>query len=108
MAGPDTFNYLFETPSLYVHQQLKPYIHLEAYKHFVDGWVSNVTVHHVISRQDTFIVTAHVRHSHRISETPVRAWVAVRRTNRSCFVCSLHMYGGVGGLLSCCIHPVYT
>ena len=67
---PDIFNYLNEPPSLYMHHQLKAYKSLEAYKHFVDGWVSNVTVRRVISRQETFIVTARVRHSQRISETP--------------------------------------
>ena len=45
----------------------------------MDGWVGNLVVCRVPSRQHVFMVTARVRHSQRVSATPVHAWVAVEQ-----------------------------
>ena len=49
----------------------------------------------VPSRSDLYIVTARVRHYQRLSETPVKAWVAVEHVGT--VLCdALYLYGGIG------------
>ena len=106
-SNPDVFNYVIETPSLYTHQQLKAYKSLEAYKHFVNGWVSNVTVCRVMSHQETFIVTARVTHSQRISETLVQAWLAVEQV-RVVFCAHCTCMAGLGEVCSHIVSIFFT
>ena len=53
---------------------------MEGYKYFVDGWVSKVLVHHIPpgsgEEKQVAIVSASVKHSQRLSSTPLKVWVA--------------------------------
>ena len=53
---------------------------MEGYKYFVDGWVSKVLVHHIPhcsgEEKQVAVVSASVKHSQRLSSTPLKPWVA--------------------------------
>lgn len=60
-------------------QQLKAYMSLEGYKYFVDGWVNKVVVWSVKSQSKACVVYGTVKHSQRLSASPLEAWAAVER-----------------------------
>ena len=78
---PDIYNYLIATSSLFTNDKLKAYKSLEAYKYFVSGWVSNVTVHHVPpgNRAD-HLVMARVKHSQKLSAPFLHQWIALEQS----------------------------
>ena len=78
----DVFNYLIESPSVYTGKLLKAYKSLDAYNFFASGWVDNVSVTEIQSCRHTYLITALVRHSQKISATPVQAWVATKQDGR--------------------------
>ena len=73
---PDIYNYFITTPS-YTKQQLKAYKSLNGYKYFVDGWVSDILVWSVPSNPKVCVVSGKVKHSQRLSSTPLQPWIAV-------------------------------
>ena len=55
---------------------MKAYKSLEGYRQFfVDGWVSNVKVMQIPSRSNSYLIMAGVKHSQRLSLSPVKTWI---------------------------------
>ena len=78
---PDIYNYLITTPGRYTHNKLKAYKSLEAYRYFVSGWVSNVTVCPVPSgAKADYLIIARVKHSQKLSAPSVLPWIALEQS----------------------------
>lgn len=96
----DIYNFIIESPSLYTGESLKAYKSLDAYNFFVSGWVDSVYVAEIQSCKHTYLVSAHVRHSQRISASPTKAWMAVKQDGRIiCAHCTC-----MAGLGEACSH----
>ena len=77
----DIYNYLILTASLYTHEQLKAYKSLDGYNFYTNGWVSDMRVTATqVSQSRNFIATALIKHPQRLSNTPLKAWIAVKHT----------------------------
>ncbi|XP_057699579.1 uncharacterized protein LOC130920385 isoform X4 [Corythoichthys intestinalis] len=76
ISYPDIYNYLVHTKSAYSHESLKNLKSLEAYKHFVAGWVKQVLVHK--NSAGIYLVLGKVVHSQHLSETPQSPWFAAQ------------------------------
>jgi len=75
----DIFNYCITSPNGYSQEELKAYKSLDAYKFFVDGWVSDILVWVVPSQPKACVVTGRVRHSQKMLDDPLQPWVAVEK-----------------------------
>ena len=75
---PDIFNYLITSKSKFTKDDLKAYKSLDAYKYVVDGWVSNIMLYcpKVSSGKAVCIITGDVKHSQRLTVSPLHSWVA--------------------------------
>ena len=102
----DIYNFLINTTSYCTHEQLKAFKSLDGYNFFVNGWVTNVTV--ILSRQITkakiFIAMSLVKHSQRLSASPLKVWVATKQQGEVlCAHCTC-----MAGLLTYCCFIVYS
>ena len=74
----DIYNYLILSPGM-SHEKLKAFKSLDGYNQFINGWVSGVVVTVVPStRPKIYVFTSQVKHSQRLSDTPLKVWVAVK------------------------------
>ena len=73
----DIFNYLILTPG-YTFEQLLAYKSLDGYNFFINGWVTNVVVTHLNIQPRSFLFTAAVKHSQKLSLPSLQVWVAIK------------------------------
>ena len=73
---PDIVNYLVNTQSTYTLKDMKAYKSLESYNQFVCGWVKEVGQ---ITFGDKCLMSARVRHSQRMNETPLHCWLIAEK-----------------------------
>ena len=91
---------LVATPSIYTKDQVKAHKNLDAYNFFVNGWACDVTVISLASHPGAFLALAQVKHSQRISATPLKPWVSVEKVGTVlCAHCTC-----MAGLEEACSH----
>ena len=78
MEYPYLYSYLIHTTNEYTGESLKAYKSLASYKYVKSGWVSDVKAI-PIPGSEAHLVMASVRHSQKISVSPVRSWVVVKK-----------------------------
>lgn len=85
------------TASFSTAEEIRNYKSLEAYKYFIDGWVIETLWRFY---DDVFLLVGKVKHSYSLSETPLKPWVAVRKTGKvECGHCTC-----MAGLAESCSH----
>ena len=77
---------------------MKAYKTLEGYKYFVDGWVGNVLVQHdttsaLSEASGVAVVIASVRHTQKLSLTPVNPWIAAKMSGTVLCAHCICMFG---------------
>ena len=75
---PDVYNHLIQTPSIYTGDSLRAYKSLDGYNFCVNGWVSNVSVLPIMHTPNAKLTIASVKHSQRLSGTPLKLWIAAK------------------------------
>ena len=110
VAYADVYNYLILTSSL-TYDQLKAYKSLEGYNHFINGWVTNITVTemNVQPMAKSFLFTALVKHSQRLSLPPLKVWIAVKQSGEVLCTPALLLYGWLRrGMFTCSCSAFYS
>lgn len=69
---PNIYNFLIATPSLFTSDSLKAYKSLDAYNYYISGWIDNIHVTNVPCCPGTHLISARVKHSQKLSTTPVK------------------------------------
>ncbi|CAL4250689.1 unnamed protein product, partial [Meganyctiphanes norvegica] len=77
---PDIYDYLVETPGPFTRESMKSRKSLEAYNQFQSGWVQKVLI--FSTSENTCVLSSKVLHSQRLSEDPLRPWVAVQQDGK--------------------------
>ena len=74
----DIYNYLILSLGM-SHEKLKAFKSLEGYNQFINGWVSSLVVTIVPStKPNIYLFTAQVKHSQRLSDAPLKVWLAIK------------------------------
>lgn len=88
----DIYDYLVTRTSSYTYQQMKAYKSLEAYNYFISGFVLDMglmrldhTSIETANNNNRVVVLGSVKHSQRMSDSPLRPWVAIREYGRIMF-----------------------
>ena len=96
----DIYNYLILSPGM-SHEKLKAFKSFEGYNHFTNGCVSGVVVTLVLNTKPrVYLFTAQVKYSQRLSDSPLKVWLAVKENGEVvCAHCSC-----MAGLGEVCSH----
>ena len=94
----DLLFYLVLETSYYTRQQFKAFQSLQVYNHMVSGFTSSVQGHIV---KDNFVVSAKVRHSQRMNDSLIPAWIITKKQGT---IISAHCCGCKAGFGESCSH----
>lgn len=104
----DIYNYLILSPGM-SHEKLKAFKSLEGYNQFINGWVSGVVVTVVPNARPKvyLIFTSQVKHSQRLSDTPLKVWVAIKENGE--IICAhCNCMAGLGEVCSHVATALFT
>ena len=63
----------------YVTREIESFKSLEGYNQYINGWVSSLVVTIVPStKPNIYLFTAQVKHSQRLSDAPLKVWLAIK------------------------------
>lgn len=98
VEATDLLSYFVLDTSYYTKSQFKAFRSLEAYNQMVSGFITSIQGRVV---GNYYVVVGKVRHSQRMNEPPVQAWIITAKEGT--IVCA-HCIGCMAGLGECCSH----